>query len=112
VSVLPPVLYQAPLTDPRTGLISRPWAQWFAALEERVGGAVAPTNAELVTQVTQVTTVQATQVTQVTQLTAQTAALVEALQAILVELRRARLGLSILTETDLQAESLQEESVP
>jgi|ERR1051326_2090730 hypothetical protein len=133
MSLLSPVLYNAPVIDRTTGLLTRPWQQFFAALEQRVGGAVAPTLTELETQVTDVTTVQTTQVTQITELTTVQQTLVtqltelttiqqtiqsqistllletELLAAILLELRRARLGLSLLTDVDLQAEALQEE---
>ena len=126
MSLLPPVLYHAPLLEPQTGLVSRPWQQWLQALETRVGGSVAPTITEihttqqtLVTAVTQLTSVQQTLVTQVTAVTevqqtlvTQIAALQQTaatLQAILGELRRARLGLSLLTDTDLAQETLDDD---
>jgi hypothetical protein len=140
MSLLPPVLYTAPLLEPQTGLVSRPWQQWLQALETRVGGSVAPTITEihttqqtlvtavsqlttvqqtLVTQVTAVTQVQQTLVTQLTEVTAvqqtlvtqiaQLAQSAATLQAILVELRRARLGVSLLTDTDLAQETLDDD---
>src|ERR1051326_4366135 len=122
MSLLSPVLYNAPVIDRTTGLLTRPWQQFFAALEQRVGGAVAPSLTELETQVTDVTPDLTTQLTQLTELTtiqqtiqSQISTLLletELLAAILLELRRARLGLSLLTDVDLQAESLCEERMP
>jgi hypothetical protein len=48
MSLVSDLLYRAPPTDPRTGLISRPWAEWLAALLTRAGGpGEQPTNADL-----------------------------------------------------------------
>jgi hypothetical protein len=48
LSLLSDPLYRAPVIDPRTGLLSRPWAEWFAALIRRTGGSGDElTNAEL-----------------------------------------------------------------
>ncbi len=47
MSILPPVLYRAAIAEPPSLLLARPWQQYFAALDTRVGGASAPTILEL-----------------------------------------------------------------
>lgn len=47
MSLLSPILYRAALIDRQTQLLSRPWQQYFAALDTRVGGPSAPTILEL-----------------------------------------------------------------
>ena len=47
MSLLSPLLYRAALVDRQTDLLSRPWQQWFQALDTRVGGPSAPTILEL-----------------------------------------------------------------
>jgi hypothetical protein len=48
MSLVSPLLYRAPPLDPRTGLLTGPFAQWLAALLERTGGSgEQPTNADL-----------------------------------------------------------------
>lgn len=44
---LSPVLLRSPLVDRATGLVTRPWQQWFIASWYRQGGANAPPNNEL-----------------------------------------------------------------
>ncbi len=47
MSLLSPLLYHAALIDRQTQQLSRPWIQWFQALDTRVGGPSAPTILEL-----------------------------------------------------------------
>ena len=47
MSILSPLLYRAALIDRQTQLLSRPWQQYFQALDTRVGGPNAPTILEL-----------------------------------------------------------------
>jgi hypothetical protein len=47
MSLLSPLLYRAALIDRQTQLLSRPWQQYFQALDTRVGGPNAPTILEL-----------------------------------------------------------------
>ncbi len=47
MSLLSPLLYRAALIDRQTQLLSRPWQQYFQALDTRVGGPSAPTILEL-----------------------------------------------------------------
>jgi len=47
MSLLPPILYKAELTERQTQLLARPWVHWFQALDTRVGGPSAPTILEL-----------------------------------------------------------------
>lgn len=56
MSLLSPLLYRAALIDRQTQLLSRPWQQYFAALDTRVGGPSAPTILELAAAGTTLTT--------------------------------------------------------
>ncbi len=47
MSILPPILYKAELTERQSQLLARPWVHWFQALDTRVGGPSAPTILEL-----------------------------------------------------------------
>lgn len=46
-STLPPIPVQVPPADPRTGVLTPVWADWFQKLFQRVGGSVADTNTEI-----------------------------------------------------------------
>jgi hypothetical protein len=57
VSLVSEILYRAPVVDLRTGLLSRPWQQYLAALLERAGGSGEQlTNADLATLTALLTT--------------------------------------------------------
>jgi hypothetical protein len=75
VSILSPILYKAPLVDPRTQLLSRPWVQWLQTLDLRVGGPSAPTILELAADLATLTTGLATLTTGLAALTLRVAAL-------------------------------------
>lgn len=47
MSLLPPILYRAPISEQVSNLLARPWVQWLQALDTRVGGPDAPTILEL-----------------------------------------------------------------
>jgi hypothetical protein len=49
VNSLPPPPGRVPLQDPRTGLLSPAWENWFRTLYGRVGGPTAPSNVDLST---------------------------------------------------------------
>lgn len=47
ILAFPPGLLRSPPIDPKTGLWSRPWLEYWQAAFERLGGTEAPTNTEL-----------------------------------------------------------------
>ncbi len=75
MSLLSPLLYHAALIDRQTQLLSRPWQQYFAALDTRVGGPSAPTILELAAARDSLSTALAALTLRVTALEARAAAL-------------------------------------
>lgn len=49
---LPPVPYRVAMTNPNTGRLTKPWADFFQQLFIRVGGLEAPSNSEIGTTAT------------------------------------------------------------
>lgn len=47
---LPPVPHKVPMTD-QSGHLNQAWSKWFRDMFVRIGGTVAPSNTELVSEV-------------------------------------------------------------